>query len=118
MGRAVLAPGEITRHRILGAIVLYLNFGMIFATGYRWIWESSANALSGIPAGTDAGSETGTILYFSFVTLTTIGYGDIVPINPFARSLCSLEGIIGVLYPATLLARLVSLQLATRNRSR
>ena len=47
--------------------------------------------------------------FFSFVTLTSTGYGDIVPIHPFARSLCNIEGIIGQLYPATLLARLVSL---------
>jgi hypothetical protein len=116
VGRAVLAPGEITGHRIRGAVVLYLNLGMIFATGLRLIWDSSANALSGIPADTDAGGVTGTILYFSFVTLTTVGYGDIVPVHPFARSLCNLEGIIGIIYPATLLARLVSLQLETRSR--
>jgi hypothetical protein len=43
---------------------------------------------------------------FSFVTLTSTGYGDIVPMHPIARSLANLEAIIGQLYPATLLARL------------
>jgi hypothetical protein len=47
--------------------------------------------------------------YFSFVTLTSVGYGDIVPVHPFARGLANIEAIIGQLYPATLLARLVTL---------
>jgi len=49
------------------------------------------------------------LIYFSFVTLTTLGYGDIVPVDPVARSLSNIEAILGQLYPATLLARLVSL---------
>jgi hypothetical protein len=53
-------------------------------------------------------------IYFSFVTLTTVGYGDIVPVHPVARSLCNLEAICGQLYPATLLARLVSLEAERR----
>ena len=53
-------------------------------------------------------------IYFSFVTLTSTGYGEIVPVDPIARSLCNIEGIIGQLYPATLLARLVSLGIASR----
>jgi hypothetical protein len=47
-------------------------------------------------------------VYFSFVTLATIGFGDIVPGNSMVRSLAMIEGLIGVLYPAVLLARLVS----------
>jgi hypothetical protein len=56
------------------------------------------------------------LIYFSFVTLTTVGYGDILPMHPVARSLCNLESIIGQLYPATLLARLVSLEIEGRRR--
>jgi hypothetical protein len=59
---------------------------------------------------------TSNLIYFSFVTLTTVGYGDILPIHPVARSLCNLESIIGQLYPATLLARLVSLEIEGRRR--
>jgi len=54
--------------------------------------------------------------YFSFVTLTSVGYGDIVPVHPYARSLANVEAIIGQLYPATLLARLVTLEIADRQR--
>ncbi len=48
------------------------------------------------------------------MTLTTTGYGDVFPLHPIARSLCNLEAVIGQLYPATLLARLVTLEMAQR----
>jgi hypothetical protein len=50
-------------------------------------------------------------MYFSIVTLTTVGFGDVTAIHPLARSLVMLEGITGTLYPAILLARLVSQQI-------
>ena len=56
------------------------------------------------------------VIYFSFTTLTTTGYGDIAPVHPVARGLCNLEAVIGQ-YPATLLARLVTLELAHREPS-
>ncbi len=54
------------------------------------------------------------LIYFSFSTLTTSGYGDIVPVDPFARSAANLEAVIGQLFPATVLARLITLQLQAR----
>src|SRR5260221_5186339 len=54
------------------------------------------------------------LIYFSFVTLTTTGYGDIFPVHPIARSLCNVEAIFGQLFPATLLARLVTLEIEHR----
>jgi hypothetical protein len=58
------------------------------------------------------------VSYLSFVTLTSTGYGDLVPVHPIARSLCNIESIIGQLYPATLLARLVTLELSATAVSR
>jgi hypothetical protein len=58
----------------------------------------------------------GNLIYFSFVTLTSVGYGDIVSLRPYARGLANVEAIIGQLYPATLLARLVTLELEHRSR--
>ncbi|KIC93810.1 potassium channel family protein, partial [Flavihumibacter solisilvae] len=49
-------------------------------------------------------------LYFSFITLTTTGYGDITPVHPIARSLANLDALIGQLYPAILIARLLSME--------
>jgi hypothetical protein len=57
------------------------------------------------------------LFYLSFVTLTSTGYGDIVPVHPLARSLCNIESIIGQLYPATILARLVTLGLGANMRT-
>jgi len=54
------------------------------------------------------------LIYFSFATMTTTGYGDISPLHPMARALCNLEAIFGQLYPATLLARLVTLEIEHR----
>jgi hypothetical protein len=116
LGHAVLAPGEITRHRVLGAIALYLGLGMAFAGAYRLCWELIPGSLANIPPGTGPFQAFSSILYFSFVTLTSVGYGDIVPVEPFVRSLSNLEAIIGQLYPATLLARLVTLELERRRR--
>ncbi|MGC1091761.1 MAG: potassium channel family protein [Pseudolabrys sp.] len=73
------------------------------------------NAFSGLVLE-DNQKLASSLIYFSFVTLTTVGYGDIVPIHPVARSLCNLESIIGQLYPATLLARMVSLEIEARRR--
>jgi len=116
VGRAVLAPGPITAHRVLGAIVLYLNFGTIAAAVYRVIWDIDPAAFGGIAPDATPGRVTGILVYFSFVTLTTTGYGDIFPVNAFARGIANLEGIIGQLYPATLLARFVTLELEARRR--
>jgi len=73
------------------------------------------NAFSGLVLE-DNRKMASNLLYFSFVTLTSTGYGDIFPVHPIARSLCNLETIIGQLYPATLLARLVTLELEGRRR--
>jgi voltage-gated potassium channel Kch len=62
----------------------------------------------------DRSSEIATMLYFSYTTLTTTGYGDIVPVSPLARSLANLESIVGQLYLATAIARLVTLELQGR----
>jgi len=116
VGRAVLAPGEITAHRVLGAIALYLNFGILFATAYRLVWDLVPGALSGIPEGIESWKAYGSMLYFSLVTLTSVGYGDIVPVHPVARTLSNLEAIVGQLFPATLLARLITLELERHRR--
>jgi voltage-gated potassium channel Kch len=54
------------------------------------------------------------LIYFSFATLTTVGYGDITPVHPIARSLAMLEALIGQLFPVILIARLVSMELYYR----
>jgi hypothetical protein len=111
VSREVFATGKITYHRIMGAISLYLLVGMTFVALFTFVGLIIPNSFSGL-SFKDNLALASNLNYFSFVTLTTTGYGDIVPVHPIARSLCNLESIIGQLYPATLLARLVSLEVA------
>ena len=111
---AVFAPGRITFQRVQGAIVVYLNLALIFASVYRLIWELNPAAFShSLAPGTRPG-DFGTLLYFSLTTLTTTGYGDISPIDPFARSAANLEAVVGQFYLAITIARLVALEIADR----
>jgi hypothetical protein len=109
-GRAVFAPGRITYHRIMGAILLYLAIGWTFAGVFLLIGLAFPNAFDGM-AITDSPALTSQMAYFSFGTLTTAGSGDIAPVHPLARSLTNLAAMVGQLYPATLLARLVTLEI-------
>jgi hypothetical protein len=103
--------GPMTAHRIQGGIAGYLLLGLLWAQAYALVETLYPGAFSG--AITVAGGHRGW-MYFSFVTLTTVGYGDILPVHPAARSLAMLEAVTGPLYIAILLARLVSLAMAPR----
>jgi hypothetical protein len=108
VARAVYEPGRITYHRILGSIVLYLTIGLLFVALYTLVGAVFPNSFSGLSVAARA-SLPSDLVYFSFITLTTVGYGDVIPVHPVARSLSNVEAIIGQLYPAIVLARLVSL---------
>ena len=110
VARAVFGGGRITYHRIVGAILLYLLIAVTFATLFAFVGLSIPDAFKGI-AFEDDSALASALFYLSFVTLTSTGYGDIVPMHPLARSLCNFESVIGQLYPATVLARLVTLAL-------
>jgi Ion channel len=113
VARAVFSPGRVTHHRIIGAIMVYLSVALTFVALYSIVGLLVPKAFSGI-SFEDNSALASNVIYFSFVTLTSTGYGDIFPVHPVARSLCNLETIIGQLYPATLLARLVSLEIEGR----
>ena len=117
VGHAVYAPGRITLRRLQGAIVMYLNFANIFAAAYGLIWELSPGAFANLVVQGGGPEETGSMLYFSFTTLTTTGYGDIVAVDPFARSLANFESVLGQFFIAITVARLVTMELADRHRS-
>ena len=113
LGRSVFASGDISAHRIRGAVALYLLIALAFAAGFRLIdVASSVPALlsntEGAPLGT---GDFPSYLYFSLVTITTLGYGDITPQAELARSLATLEAVAGQFYIAVLVARLVALRL-------
>lgn len=107
--------GPVSKHRIRGAIAAYLLIAIIFAFGYLLIALLIPGAFhfpDGAPRFADM-QLVGTFYYFSIVTLTTLGYGDITPVHPFARTLVMMEVLIGQLYPVILIARLVTLHITT-----
>ena len=106
VGVRVFAAGTVTADRIMGAVAFYLLLGFAWAAAYEAVATINPGAFSGSVEG---GQGPERWAYFSFVTLTTAGYGDIVPVARAARSLAMLEALVGQLYPAIILARLVSL---------
>jgi Ion channel len=116
VARAVFAAGRITYHRVMGAVLLYLTVAVIFAALFTVVGTMVPKAFNGM-AVEDSPALASNLIYFSFATMTTTGYGDVSPVHPLARSLCNLEAVFGQLYPATLLARLVTLELVDRDRA-
>jgi hypothetical protein len=116
----VLRTGRVTAHRVGGAIAVYLMLGLIWASAYSLIYIHD-------PASFDLGQSveamdelsviqtkgTGRLVYFSFVTMTTLGYGDVTPLSDAAGNLAILQALTGQIYLAVILARIVSL-LVTR----
>jgi len=115
VARKVFGPGPVTYHRIVGAVLLYMLIAMAFVSLFTVVGLWVPNAFSGMVLE-DNQKMSSNLIYFSFVTLTSTGYGDIFPVHPVARSLCNMETIIGQLYPATLLARLVTLEIEGRRQ--
>ena len=90
--------------RIVGAIALYLLFALVFALGYSLIASYDPGAFSGVHYDP---TRVANWFYFSLATLTTAGYGDIAPVASSARSLAMFEALMGQLYPAIIIAKLV-----------
>ena len=106
-----LRAGPVTFHRIQGAIGAYLLLGLLVGPRLCPPGEPEARRVRG---ALGAGDGARAFYYFSFVTLATVGYGDILPVHPVARSLAMLEAVTGSLYLTILVARLVSLSVAPR----
>jgi len=114
----VFGRGRVTIHRVKGAIAVYLLFGLAWAILYGLLDQTLSHAFNLPPDGGIFTPERQEALsYFSFVTLTTLGYGDITPTHEVSRMFVVMEGLFGQLYPATLLARMVSLELMNREMS-
>lgn len=109
----VFGGTKVDRNLLFGAMCVYLLMGLIWAILYGLIFQFLPGSFNGIE-GVDGKAPMDTLLYYSFVTLASLGYGDITPIAPLARTLAYLEVIGGQLYIAIMLAGLVGLFLHDR----
>lgn len=112
--RDVLRAETVTWDKIQGALCAYLLFGLAWGLLYAWVGLRDPQAFS---AAVDVAGRSGEpMTYYSFVTLTTLGYGDITPVNQTARTLSWLEAAFGQIYLVVLVAHLVSRQLFHSSR--
>jgi len=108
--KQIFFEGKVDKNKIIGSLSLYLLLGLIWTMIYLILLQLDPNAFSGIEsAGGSWQHDFSTVAYYSFVTLTTLGYGDILPKSHLAEFFVYMEAVIGVFYMAIIVATLVSL---------
>ena len=105
INRKIFRETKVNADTIEGGIAVFLMIGALWAFLFRIVSLFDSNAFSEL-------GDIDTLFHFSFTTLTTLGYGDVTPISNLARTLANLEAIIGVMYPAIYIARVVGLYTA------
>jgi voltage-gated potassium channel len=114
--RQVAVGNDISPNRIIGAICIYLLLGVMWSIAYSMIEYLQPGSFRGLTEAVSAAWNRDWI-YYSFVTLTTLGYGDITPVTQTARSVSLVEAIVGQFYIAVLVAGLVSAYISARRDS-
>jgi hypothetical protein len=116
--KRTLRPGPVTLYRVMGGIAGYLLIGFTWAFAYQSVVQQAPGAIHFASGVADASSrQPSRLIYFSFVTLTTVGYGDAYPVHPAARSLAVAEALVGQLYIAILISSLVGMALQAKSAS-
>lgn len=113
LAKSLATRQKVTDRTIITAIVGYLFIGIIWSFVYFAIWQLDPQAFHVSILRDDQFKPWNLIMYFSFMTLTTVGYGDILPINKWAMALANFEAMIGAIYLTVIVARLVSLYSAS-----
>jgi len=107
---------DINTNRIVGAICIYLLLGVIWAMTYTLVDLVSPGSFAGFSPTTEQGWDS-EWLYFSFVTMTTLGYGDILPVSATSRGLAYMQAVVGQFYIAVLVAGLVGAYVSAKRES-
>jgi voltage-gated potassium channel len=113
--RHIMTSDRVSGDTLRGAVCVYVLLGIGWAIAYRFVNYLEPDAFSIADHFVDQDRSLALHIYFSFVTLTTLGYGDISPISPIARTLAWLEAFAGQVYIAITIARLVSMYIAGRS---
>jgi voltage-gated potassium channel len=113
MREEIFSGGDVDRNKLVGALCVYLLLGLLWAVVYSLILYADPHAITGIVA-TQPRVVNAELVYFSFVCLSTLGFGDIVPVAPVARFFVYIEAIVGQFYLAVVVAILVGSRLAAR----
>ena len=109
--KQILFEGEVDTNKIIGSLSLYLLLGLAWTIIYLMLFQLDPTAFSGLE--TDTWKQNfAQMAYYSFVTLTTLGYGDVLPKNHVAQFFVYMEAIVGVFYMAIIVSSLISLRLA------
>jgi len=103
----LLKSERATEDTLLGSACAYILLSLAFASAYEAVEFFSPGAISGLDPSGASGTLFSQLSYFSLVTLTTLGYGDLAPVHPFCQSLAIVESVIGVLFPALVVARII-----------
>jgi voltage-gated potassium channel len=109
--RQVLFTGFVNTNKIVGSICIYILIGLVWAFGYLIAEELFPGSFNGLDHEMWQGNLE-QFTYYSMVTLTTLGYGDITPEQPVARFLAYMEAITGIFYTTILVASLLGVRLA------
>ena len=117
LAQFIFTAHTIDRDILYAAVATYILIGGVFITVYGMIETLQPGSFLDT-AFPDRPIVWQQLSYYSYVTLTTVGYGDILPRTMWARSLATLEAITGVLYTTIIMARLVSLYIQERNEQR
>ncbi len=104
----IVQSETVDRDVLIGAVAIYLLIGITWSLIYSLVYGIDPTAFGDLLDG-QPGSYWNQFVYFSFTTLTTLGYGDIVALSPVARMLSVFEAVIGVIFEAMIIARLVGL---------
>lgn len=113
--RQVAFGTEINANRLTGAICVYLLLGVFWALAYSVLELAAPGSFAGFDAWDHRGWDS-EWLYFSFVTMTTLGYGDLLPISATARALAYAEAVVGQFYIAVLVAGLVGAYISRKGK--
>lgn len=116
--KQIAVGNNISANRIVGAICVYLMLGIIWALSYGLLEVMIPGSFGGLTDGEATLGWSPDWVYFSFVTMTTLGYGDVLPLTFFSRTLAYFEAIVGQFYLAVLVAGLVGAYLTENQGSR